>query len=176
MQDAWREPTQFPECEIARCMLRAMKHTFTAVIREGAVEVPLDVKAVFGEARPAVRMTFCGETHANRIAVYGGKYLLGIWKAALTKHGLTDGTKLEVTIERETAPRKIDPPPELAAALKKHAKARAGWAASSYTHQREWAQAIADAKRPETRAKRVAEAIASLAAKTAKPATKRARR
>ena len=150
-----------------------MKHTFTAVIREGAVEVPLDVKAVFGEARPAVQMTFCGETYPNRVMVYGGKYLLGIWKAVLAKHGLADGKKLEVTIEREAAPRKIAPPPELAAALKKHAKARAGWAASSYTHQREWAQAIADAKRPETRAKRVAEAIAALAAK--RPAAKRKR-
>ena len=64
-----------------------MKHTFSAIVREGAIEVPLDVKAVFGEARPPVRMTFCGETHQNRIAVYGGKYILGIWKAVLAKHG-----------------------------------------------------------------------------------------
>ena len=141
-----------------------MKHTFSAIVREGAIEVPLDVKAVFGEARPPVRMTFCGETHQNRIAVYGGKYILGIWKAVLAKHGLADGTKLEVTLEADTAPRVIEPPPELAAALKKHARAKAGWTALSYTHQREWAKAIADAKKPETRAKRVAQALEALVA------------
>jgi len=151
----------------------AMKHTFTAVIKDGAIEVPFDVKATFGEARAPVQMTFCGETHKNRVAVYGGKYILGIWKAVLEKHDLRDGSSLEVTLEHDTAPRTIAPPKELAAALAKNAKARTGWNAMSYTHQREWANAIADAKKPETKRKRVAEAIEAMLAKTKKPAMKK---
>lgn len=145
-----------------------MKHTFTAVIKNGAIEVPFDVKATFGEARAPVQMTFCGETHQNRVAVYDGKYILGIWKNVLAKHDLRDGSSLEVTLEHDTAPRTITPPKELAAALAKNAKAKAGWTAMSYTHQREWANAISDAKKPETKAKRVADAVAAMLAK-AKP-------
>jgi hypothetical protein len=132
-----------------------MKQTFTAILRDGGVEVPFDVKAVFGQARAPVKMTFCGETHRNRVMVYGGKYVLGIWKAVLAKHRLEDGQPLEVTLEPDAAPRTIEVPRELA----KHAKA---WAALSYTHQREWANAIADAKKPETRARRVAQALEAL--------------
>src|SRR4029079_2808367 len=113
----------------------AMKHKFTAVIDKGGIEVPFDVKATFGEARAPVQMTFCGETHKNRVAVYGGKYILGIWKAVLAKHGLRDGSSIEVTLEHDTAPRTIKPPKELAAALAKNAAAKAGWKAMSYTHQ-----------------------------------------
>jgi len=151
-----------------------VKHTFTAVIKDGAVEVPFDVKATFGEARAPVQMTFCGETHQNRVAVYDGKYILGIWKAVLEKHDLQDGKSIEVTLEHDTAPRTIEPPKELAAALAKNAKAKAGWDAMSYTHQREWANAITDAKKPETKTKRIEQAIEAMVAKTktAKPTKK----
>jgi bacteriocin resistance YdeI/OmpD-like protein/uncharacterized protein DUF1905 len=142
-----------------------MKHTFTATLHEGGIEVPLDVKALFGEARAPVQMTFCGETHKNRVAVYGGKYILGIWKAVLEKHGLADGSMIEVTLEHDDAPRVIEPPADLAAAMADNAKAADGWAAMSYTHQREWAQALEDAKKPETRTKRLAQAIEALVAK-----------
>jgi hypothetical protein len=144
-----------------------MKHTFVATVREGAVEVPFDVKATFGEARAPVQMSFLGETHKNRVAVYGGKYILGIWKAVLAKHAIVDGAELEVTVEPDTSPRTITPPAALAAALGKNAKARAGWDAMSYTHQREWAKAIEDAKKPETQKKRLQQALEALSAKAA---------
>jgi hypothetical protein len=134
--------------------------------------VPFDVKAMFGEARAPVQMTFCGETHTNRVAVYGGKYILGIWKAVLEKHDLRDGSSIEVTLEHDTAPRTITPPKDLAAALAKNAKAKAGWDAMSYTHQREWANAIAEAKKPETKQKRIEQALAAMVEKSAKAKSK----
>jgi hypothetical protein len=149
------------------------KQTFTVTLRDdGAFEVPFDVKAIYGEARPAVKMTLCGETHATRVMVYGGKPMLGIWKAVLAKHGLRGGQRLEITLEPDTGERKIAPPKELAAKLKKNAAARAGWAAMSFTHKREWAQAINDAKKPETRQRRVAQALEALVARAKKPAAK----
>jgi hypothetical protein len=51
---------------------------FRAKLRKGddgghALEVPFDVRAVFGEARPPVRGTVNGTPFSTRIAVYGGK-------------------------------------------------------------------------------------------------------
>ena len=153
-----------------------VKHTFTAKLRDGAFEIPFDVKQEFGVARPPVLMTVLGETHRTRVAVYGGKPILGIWKAVLDKHGLRDGVALEVTIEPDHAPRVVKPPAALATALAKNAKARAGWAAMSFTHQREWARAIDEAKQPATRERRVAQAVEALVAKAAakpKPTSKK---
>jgi hypothetical protein len=149
-----------------------MKKTFTVTLNEDVnIEVPFDVKETYGEARPAVKMTVLGQTFKTRIAVYGGKSLLGLWKAVRDEHGLRAGQKLEVTLEPDREPRTVTPPKELAAAMKKNAAARAGWKALSFTHQREWAEAISDAKRPETREKRVAQAIAAMAEKAKKKRT-----
>lgn len=153
-----------------------MTRTFTATLRDdGAFEIPFDVRAVYGSARPAVKMSFGGETYRTRVMVYGGAYVLGIWKAVLAKHGLSGGARLEVTLAPDTDERVVEPPPELASALKANAAARAGWTAMSYTHQREWAAAIADAKKPETRARRVAQAVEACAAKGANAAKRRAK-
>jgi hypothetical protein len=144
----------------------ATKHTFTAMLTDdGGFEIPFDVRATYGQARAPVKMTICGETYPTRVMVYDGKYMLGIWKAVLAKHALRGGQPIEVTLAPDNEERTIEPPAELAAALKQNAAARTGWAAMSFTHQREWARAIADAKKPETRERRVAQAIAALVAK-----------
>jgi hypothetical protein len=152
--------------------MAAKKQTFEVVLRDDqAFEIPFDVRATYGEARPAVKMTVCGETRPTRVIVYGGKSMLGIWKAMIAKHELRPGQTIEVTLEPDTEARVVTPPKELAAILKKNAAARTGWQAMSYTHQREWATAIADAKKPETRERRIAQAIEALTkrAKTPRP-------
>ena len=150
-----------------------MKHSFSATLRDNQTfEVPLDVRALFGEARPAVKMTLLGKTYSTRIAVYGGKYIMGIWKDVIASEGLAPGDTLKITLEADTAPRVVKPPKELAAALNKRAKARAGWERMSFTHQREWAEAISDAKKPETRARRVAQAVEACEAKAAAAGSK----
>jgi Bacteriocin-protection, YdeI or OmpD-Associated/Domain of unknown function (DUF1905) len=146
-----------------------MKQTFSVTLRDnGTFELPIDVKKLYGEARPAVKMTVFGQTFRTRVMVYGGKSVLGLWKALREEQGARDGDELEVTLEPDKAPRTVAPPKELAAALKKNAAARAGWAAMSFTHKREWAESIRDAKKPETRERRVAQAIAALVAKKKK--------
>jgi hypothetical protein len=155
------------------------RQTFSAVLRDdGSFEIPFDVRAAYGEARPAVKMTLRGETYPTRVMVYRGKSVLGIWKAVLAKHALREGQTFEVTLEPDRDERTIKPPRELAAILAKDPRARAGWAAMSFTHQREWAQAIEGAKRPETRTRRVAQAVVALALrakKAGKPPRKPAR-
>src|SRR5262249_34271244 len=151
-----------------------MKQTFSVKLREdGVFELPIDVRAIYGEARPAVKMSVCGQTFRTRVMVYGGKYYLGLWKAVLAEQKLHGGETLEVTLEPDLAPRTVRPPKELAAAMKKNAAARAGWEAMSFTHKREWAKAIREAKKPETRERRVAQAIAALVAKAQPKSSRR---
>ena len=72
------------------------------------------------------------------------------------------------------------PSPEFAAALARNRKARAGFDSVSPSHRREYVEWIAEAKRDETRAKRIATAVAQLAEGKAlhwryeRPATKQA--
>ena len=126
------------------------------------VEVPGDVKAVFGKARPPVVATIGTYAFRTTIAVYGGKSYVGIRRSHREAGKLAPGQRVRVVIELDEAPRTVTPPKELAAAMKKDAKARAAWEALSFTHKREHAEAIEDAKKPETRARRVEKAIAML--------------
>lgn len=66
---------------------------------------------------------------------------------------------------RKTSEPKPPPeaPPDLAAALKKNAKARATFEAFAPSHKREYIEWITEAKREETRARRLAQAVEWLA-------------
>jgi uncharacterized protein YdeI (YjbR/CyaY-like superfamily) len=68
------------------------------------------------------------------------------------------GDKVEVTLEVDAAPREVEVPKDLAAALKK-AGATAGFAAVAFTYRKEHVRAIGEAKAPETRAWRIAKAV-----------------
>ncbi|MGZ4819438.1 MAG: YdeI/OmpD-associated family protein [Terriglobales bacterium] len=74
------------------------------------------------------------------------------------------GDTVAVTMEPDTAPRTIEAPPELKKALKANKAAQASWDRYSYTHRKEFAQWITEAKKPETRARRLEKSIAMLAA------------
>ena len=151
-----------------------MRQQFTVTLsKDGHFVLPIDVRALYGEARPAVQMTVRGNRYRTRVMVYGGKFMLALRKAQLAECELAGGESIEVTVEPDSAPRIVTPPKELAAAMKKNAAARAGWDVMSFTHKREWAEAIADAKKSETRDKRVANAIAALVEKAKKAAKKR---
>jgi uncharacterized protein YdeI (YjbR/CyaY-like superfamily) len=67
---------------------------------------------------------------------------------------------------RKAAPKKKRPatvPPEFAAALAKNKKAKSAFDAFSPSHQREYIEWIADAKRDETRQRRIKQALEQLA-------------
>ena len=65
--------------------------------------------------------------------------------------------------QRRRAPRDVEVPKELSAALKKNPKALATFEAFSPSHRREYVAWIAEAKREETRQRRVEAAVAQLA-------------
>lgn len=126
------------------------------------VVIPFDVVKVFGAQRVPVRGTVNGFAFQNTVSPYGGVHYLGVNKAlrAGAKAGVGDIVTIE--LERDPEPRTITPPPDLARALKANPAAQAAWKKLSYTHRKEYALAVMEAKRPETRARRITHIIGEI--------------
>ena len=88
--------------------------------------------------------------------------MLGLTNAFRAEAGLAEGDEVEVVIDRDDAPREVEIPPALQAALDGDVSAREAFDALSFTHRREYATWIAEAKREETRDRRAAKAIEML--------------
>jgi hypothetical protein len=128
------------------------------------IVVPFDVEQVYGtRARVPVRVTINGFTFRGSIAPMGGCHLLGLNKEVRTAAKVEAGDKIEVVMERDTEERVVVVPAALAKALKANQAAQAAWDKLSYTHRREHVRAIEEAKKPETRRRRIAGAMAMLA-------------
>ena len=126
------------------------------------VVVPFDGKDEFGEARAPVKGTINGTPFRSRLAVYGGVTYLGLRREIREAAGIEVGDAVDVVIERDDEPREVDVPPALADALERDEQARGAFDALSFTHRKEYADWIAEAKRDETRERRVMKALAML--------------
>jgi hypothetical protein len=154
--------------------MAGLRKRFTAVVEESGrggrwVVVPFDAKEVFGAARPAVRGTVDGTPFRSRLAVYGGTTYLGLTKEVRAAAGIDVGATVTIVLEPDDAPREVDVPEALSRALARDKVARAAFEALAYTHRKEYAQWIAEAKRADTRDRRVARALEMLRAGTRHP-------
>ena len=89
----------------------------------------------------------------------------------LHRHHLHAGVDLDgsaVRLDLDTEARKVTPPPDLVTALKAAPPAWDSWQSLSYSHQREYADAVESAKKPETRQRRIVRAVRQLEAMPAK--------
>lgn len=130
----------------------------------GMVVPPAIVEALGGGKRPPVVVTVKKHTWRSTIAVYGGKFLLGISAENREKAGVKAGDVLDITLELDTAPRTVEVPKDLKAALAKKPKLKVAFEKLSYTHRKEHVRAIEEAKAPETRARRIVKALEMLSA------------
>jgi bifunctional DNA-binding transcriptional regulator/antitoxin component of YhaV-PrlF toxin-antitoxin module len=127
-----------------------------------AVPLPFDPKAVFGKARAPIRGTVNGAPFRSTVAIYDGVGYLGVTKALREAAGAEIGDEVDIDVDLDDAPREVDVPPELAAILERDRKAARAFEKLSYTHRREYARWIAEAKRAETKQRRVAKAAEML--------------
>lgn len=144
-----------------------MKTFKTTILRDGpmcCVPVPFDPKAVFGKSRAPVKVTINSYTFASTIATMGGSPWVPLRKSNREAAGLDGGETVTVKMELDAAKREVKPQPELVKALRAAPPAWERWTSLSYTHQREWVEAVRDAKKPETRARRIASAVEKLRA------------
>lgn len=142
-------------------------YTTALILEEGmsAIPVPFDPKEAFGKVRAPVRVTLNGYTYRSTIAAMGGPLFVPLRRSHREAAGLLGTETLEVTLELDTEPREVEPPPDLRDALQAMPRGWERWEAMSYTHRREHVEAIEEARRPETRARRVAKAVEAIARK-----------
>jgi hypothetical protein len=136
------------------------------------IPLTFDPKPVFGKVRAPVRVTLNGYSYRSTIAAMGGPPCIPLRKSNREAAGLEGGETMEVRLDLDTDARVITPPPDLVRALKAAPPAWDRWRELSYSHQREHVEAIEQAKKPETRARRIAGAARAL---RLRPARKRAR-
>jgi hypothetical protein len=128
------------------------------------IVVPDEVVTAFGRGKrvPVVVTIDGGYQYRNTIASMGGRFLLSFNAQTRRATGRGAGDEVEVRLDVDDAPRVVEVPGELAAAFAGDPAVAAAWAALSYSHQREHAEAINSAKAPATRARRVEATLAKL--------------
>ena len=121
--------------------------------------VPFDLGDAFGRARPPVMVTIRGYTWRTTPGVYDGIGHVVVNRAAKVATGVDAGDRVRVRMELDTEPRKVTVPRDLAAALADDPDAKERFAGMSFTYRREYVEWVEEAKRPETRARRIAATV-----------------
>jgi hypothetical protein len=143
----------------------------TTIVRDGSmcfIPVPFDPRPIFGKLRAPVRVTLNGHTYRSTIAAMGNGPCIPLRRSNREAAGLEGGETLSVTLELDADKREVKPPAELVKSLKASPPAWDRWRELSYSHQREHVEAIEQAKKPETRARRIASSVRTIAARPPK--------
>jgi hypothetical protein len=127
-----------------------------------AVVVPKEVAAMFGSKRPAVLAHVNGVEYRSRLAVYGGQSYLGLRKDLLRELDVRVGDVVQIELVEDHEERVVVEPRELTTALAENPAAKAAYEQLPDSHRTEYARWIAEGKKPETRADRVAKTIERL--------------
>jgi hypothetical protein len=113
--------------------------------------------------RPTVSVTLNGQYRFDyTVGVMGGRAMIGLSSAHRAASGLAGGDEVDVSLEVVAAPREVEIPPELAAALAADSVAAEAFEKLAFSHRKEHARAIAEAKAPETKQRRVEKTLAAL--------------
>ena len=121
--------------------------------------VPFDLKEAFGRARPPVRVTIRGHTWRTTPGVYDGVGHVVVNRSVKKATGVDAPDRVRVTMELDVEPRIVAVPGDLRAALDEDTVATAAFDRLSFTHRREYVEWVEEAKRPDTRARRIAATI-----------------
>ncbi|NMO00197.1 DUF1905 domain-containing protein [Gordonia sp. TBRC 11910] len=119
------------------------------------------VEQLGGGKRAAVLVTVDGRRVRLRLGVMGGINMIGLSKAARADLGVEIGDEIDATIELDADARTVEVPDDLAAALTQSGL-RETFDAKSFTYRKEAARGVADAKRPDTRQRRIDKVVADL--------------
>jgi hypothetical protein len=152
-------------------LLMSSKTFKATIVREGSmcfIPLPFDPAPVFGRVRAPVKVTLNGYTYRSTIASMGGNVLIPLRKSNREAAGLEGGETIDVRLDLDTEKREVKPPADFVKALRAAPPAWDRWRELSYSHQREYVEAIEEAGRPETRVRRIEGAVRKIAARRAR--------
>ncbi len=130
-----------------------------------AIVLPPKVHEHLGGDRGRIPVVGTVDGHEIRTTAspMGVGHLFPFNKKMQAATGLGVGDRARFVLARDDAPRTVSAPADLRDALDDHGTARSAFEALSYSHQREYVEWIDEAKRDETRARRIARAVAMIA-------------
>ena len=126
------------------------------------IEVPLQIlEELGGGRRPAVTVTVNGYEYRSTVASMGGKFLISFSSDKRAATGLKGGDPITVELSLDTAPRTVELPGDLAAALDE-AGVREAFDALAPSAKKAHVTNVEDAKAEDTRARRIAAIVTKL--------------
>ncbi len=147
-----------------------MSVTFsTIVIPDGnhaSIAIPDEVLAELGTNRRApLRVTVNGHTYQSTATAVGGECRVVFPSADRVAAGVTGGDTVDVTLELDSGFREVDLHPEFVAALAS-AGLREAFDELGYSHRKEHARSVNEAKADDTRTRRIAAALEKVRSRT----------
>jgi hypothetical protein len=152
--------------------VNAVKQKFSARLYTSSnwvcVAVPFDVQKTFGvKGRVAIRGTMNGFEFRSSFFPNGdGTHFMLVNKTMQKSTELKAGDFAEIEIDQDTEPRTLEIPDDVSAALKTQPLTKNRFEKYFYSHQKEWLGWISEAKKPETRKRRIEKAIQTLMEKS----------
>ncbi len=144
------------------------EYKFKAKIQSGDaggayVLFPYDVQQEFGtKGKIPIKATFDGVPYAGSLIKYGNpRHMLPILKAIREQIGKGPGDTVEVALWKDDAPRTLEVPSQFEEAMRKGGVTQL-FDRLSYTHRKEYCRWITEAKKEETRLRRLEKAIEML--------------
>lgn len=127
------------------------------------LQVPDEVvEALGGGKRPPVAVTVGAHTYRTTVAPMGGAFWIPLAAEHREAAGVQAGQQVDVRVELDTAPRATPLPEDLAAVLDDGA--RTFFEGLAPSHRKEWVRWVEEARKPETRAARIAKTAEALKA------------
>jgi hypothetical protein len=144
------------------------KYRFTARIEAGGgggayILFPFDTEKEFGiKGKVPVKATFDGVPYAGSLFKYGhARHILAVLKSIRQQIDKAPGDAVRVTLWKDEETRVVEVPPEFARRLKREGLLGM-FEMLSYTHRKEYCRWISEAKKAETRIRRLEKAVGML--------------
>lgn len=127
------------------------------------IEVPADVLDALGAGkRPAVIVNVNGYEYRSTVASMGGKYLLPFSAERRKESGIAGGDAIDVGLTLDAAPRVVEVPEDLQAALDASPVVAAAWDKQPPSQRKAHVTSVLGAKSEQTRARRIAAIVTKL--------------
>jgi Bacteriocin-protection, YdeI or OmpD-Associated/Domain of unknown function (DUF1905) len=127
------------------------------------IEIPPEVVESLGAGKkPPVAVTINGHTYRSTVASRSGRFLVGVSAENRAAADVAAGDKIEVELELDDKPREVRVPDDLAAALDRDAKAKSFFEELTYSQKKWYVLPIEEAKKQETRERRLDKALQML--------------
>jgi Bacteriocin-protection, YdeI or OmpD-Associated/Domain of unknown function (DUF1905) len=136
----------------------------TTIVQSGrnttGIQVPEEVMEALGAGkRPAVTVTVNGYRYRSTVASMGAVAMVSLSAEHRAGAGVAGGDEVEVDLELDTAPREVEVPADLAAALDAEPAARSTFDGLSYSNRSWHVLQVTGAKTDETRRRRIARSV-----------------